>query len=45
MSEKQQSEKNLLIQGTILAAAGVITKIIGAVYRVPVLRSRSMRLR
>ena len=35
MSEKQQSEKNLLIQGTILAAAGVITKIIGAVYRVP----------
>ena len=28
MSEKQQSEKNLLIQGTILAAAG-------AVYRVP----------
>lgn len=35
MSGKQQSEKSLLVQGTILAAAGVITKIIGAVYRVP----------
>lgn len=36
MSEKKQhKEKNFLVQGSILAIAGVITKIIGAVYRVP----------
>ena len=34
-AKKQQKEKNLLVQGSILAVAGVITKIIGAVYRVP----------
>lgn len=28
-------EKNFLVQGSILAVAGVITKLIGAVYRVP----------
>ena len=34
---KQQSrkEKNFLVQGSILAIAGVITKLIGAVYRIP----------
>ncbi len=36
MSEQQKRmEKNFMIQGSILAIAGVITKIIGAVYRVP----------
>ena len=36
MSEnKSQTGKNFLIQGSILAIAGVITKIIGAVYRIP----------
>ena len=32
---KKQRGKNFLIQGSILAVAGVITKIIGAVYRIP----------
>ena len=32
---RKQKEKNFLVQGSILAVAGVITKIIGAVYRVP----------
>lgn len=31
----KQKDKNFLVQGSILAIAGVITKIIGAVYRVP----------
>ncbi len=31
----KRKEKNFLVQGSILAIAGVITKIIGAVYRVP----------
>lgn len=36
MAEKQKRlEKNFLIQGSILAIAGIITKIIGIVYRVP----------
>lgn len=36
MAEQSKGkEKNLLVQGSILAIAGVITKIIGAVYRVP----------
>ncbi len=36
MAEKKNStEKNFLIQGSILAIAGVITRIIGAVYRIP----------
>lgn len=36
MSEQtKRKEKNFLVQGSILAIAGVITKIIGAVYRVP----------
>jgi len=36
MAEKRKrKEKNFLVQGSILAIAGVITKIIGAVYRVP----------
>ena len=29
----KQKEKNFMVQGSILAIAGVITKIIGAVYR------------
>ena len=33
--KSQKSGKNFMIQGSILAIAGVITKIIGAVYRVP----------
>ena len=34
MSEKaKKSGKNFMVQGSILAIAGVITKIIGAVYR------------
>ena len=36
MSEKaKKSGKNFMVQGSILAIAGVITKIIGAVYRIP----------
>lgn len=36
MSEQQKrKEKNFLVQGSILAIAGVITKIIGLVYRIP----------
>jgi len=31
----KNSEKNMLMQGTILAAAGIITKIIGFLYRIP----------
>lgn len=31
----KRKEKNFLVQGSILAVAGVITKLIGAVYRVP----------
>ena len=34
-NSKQTSGKSFLVQGSILAVAGVITKIIGAVYRVP----------
>ena len=33
--QSKKKEKNFLIQGSILAIAGVITKIIGAVYRIP----------
>ncbi len=33
--QNKRKEKNLLLQGSVLAIAGVITKIIGAVYRVP----------
>ncbi len=32
---KKNRDKSFLVQGSVLAAAGVITKIIGAVYRVP----------
>lgn len=36
MAERQKKkEKNFLVQGTILAIAGVITKLIGFIYRVP----------
>lgn len=34
---KKSSGERFLIQGTILAIAGIITKIIGAVYRIPML--------
>ena len=38
MSEKKKKQRNsFLVQGTILAVAGVITKIIGIVYRVPLI--------
>ncbi|MGF0034625.1 putative polysaccharide biosynthesis protein [Bariatricus sp. SGI.154] len=33
--QRKRKEKNFLVQGSILAIAGVITKIIGAVYRIP----------
>ena len=33
--QRRKKEKNFLVQGSILAIAGVITKIIGAVYRIP----------
>ncbi len=32
---RKNKEKNLIVQGSLLAAAGILTKIIGAVYRVP----------
>ena len=32
---KKNSDKSFIMQGSLLAVAGVITKIIGAVYRVP----------
>lgn len=35
MKEKKKSGKNFLIQGSILAAAAIIAKIIGLVYRIP----------
>ncbi len=36
MSEQhKKNEKNFLVQGSILAIAGVITKLIGAFYRIP----------
>ena len=34
---KKSSADRFLVQGTILAVAGIITKIIGAVYRIPML--------
>lgn len=38
MAEQQKShEKNFLVQGSILAIAGVITKIIGLIYRIPLM--------
>ncbi|MDO4297462.1 MAG: polysaccharide biosynthesis protein [Lachnospiraceae bacterium] len=35
MKEKKSGSKNFLVQGTILAAASIIAKIIGLVYRIP----------
>ncbi len=35
MSEKKNSGNNFLVQGSILAAASIIAKIIGMIYRVP----------
>ena len=35
MSSKRSNSKNFLVQGTILAAASIIAKVIGMVYRVP----------
>lgn len=34
-TQKRTREQNFLVQGSILAVAGVITKLIGAVYRIP----------
>lgn len=35
MSSKEKNSKNFLVQGTILAAASIIAKIIGLLYRLP----------
>ncbi|HIR75294.1 MAG TPA: polysaccharide biosynthesis protein [Candidatus Choladousia intestinipullorum] len=35
MKEKKTTGKNFLVQGTILAAASIIAKIIGLIYRIP----------
>lgn len=35
--KQKRKENNFMIQGSILAIAGVITKIIGAVYRIPLM--------
>ena len=35
--QHKKNEKNFLVQGSILAIAGVITKIIGVIYRVPLM--------
>lgn len=35
MGSQQKRNSSFLLQGTILAAAGIITRIIGAVYRIP----------
>lgn len=38
MAKKKKSKgRGFLVQGTILAAAGIITKVIGAIYRIPML--------
>lgn len=38
MAKKKKSRgRGFLVQGTILAAAGIITKVIGAIYRIPML--------
>lgn len=37
MSENKRKGGGFLVQGTILAAAGIITKVIGAIYRIPML--------
>lgn len=44
MAKKKKSKSNgFLVQGTILAAAGIITKIIGAVYRIPMLNIMGLK--
>lgn len=35
MSQKKEAKKSILVQGSILAGAGLITKVIGFVYRIP----------
>ena len=35
MSKHKQAKKSFLIQGSILAGAGILTKIIGFIYRIP----------
>ena len=35
--QHKKNEKTFLVQGSILAIAGVITKIIGVIYRVPLM--------
>ena len=38
MAKKKKTKgRGFLVQGTILAAAGIITKVIGAIYRIPML--------
>ena len=44
MAKKKKSKNGgFLVQGTILAAAGIITKIIGAVYRIPMLNIMGLK--
>ena len=31
----EDRDRNMLVQGTILAAAGIVTKVIGFLYRIP----------
>ena len=35
MSKQENASKNVLVQGTILAAASIIAKVIGLIYRIP----------
>ena len=39
VKEKKKSGNNFLVQGTILAAASIIAKIIGLIYRIPLLNT------
>ncbi len=39
MKEKKKSGNNFLVQGSILAAASIIAKIIGLIYRIPLLNT------
>ena len=40
---KKSKGGSFLMQGSILAAAGIITKIIGAVYRIPMLNIMGLK--
>ena len=36
--KKGQAQNNFLVQGTILAAAGIIVRLIGLLYKIPMTR-------